>query len=278
MIIEGYKGFNGNKTNRQGDLFEEGKTYKINGNVSFGNNGNGFHMCTSLSDVFRYFDEDIVVAKVIGYGNTVCYNDEYYGYYNMYAVSNLYVTKFLTRDEIITKMLKASENDTLKFLSTFALRNAEKKLFLKKYENDEKMQRYILYYQYGYQNIFKNKEENYQEGIYVYLDKLVKINRNYAIKINGDDLIRVDFIIREFYEEIDKENDLKDIIRKLLNLKDRLWLIQPFDDGNKEILREFILRIINELGYIIDMSNYPLTFDDEARDIQYILNKIKKKN
>ena len=159
MIVEGYKGFNSNKTNRYGVFFEEGKAYKIDGDISFGNTGNGFHMCTSLSDVFRYFDNDIVVAKVIGYGNTVCYNDEYNGYYNMYAVSNLLIRYFLTREQIIENMLNASYFECENFLKTFKLNDLEKQLFLSKYLNDNYMLKIILYYQYNYIDIYNQNTD-----------------------------------------------------------------------------------------------------------------------
>ena len=291
MIVDGYKGFNGNKTNRYGYTFEEGKTYKIDGDISFGNEGNGFHMCTSLSDVFRYFDDDIVVARVIGYGNTVCYNDEYNGYYEMYAVSNLYITKFLTREEIVDKMLKCSDIDTLKFISTYVLNEEEKKLFLQKYNQDIKMKKYILYYQYGYKNIFSNKNEDYQEGVYPYLDILVRINQKYFknsnIRLNTtEDLITIDFMIREFYQYLVTENNLRNIIASLLNLCGRSWLLQPFYDGNTKTLKDFMTIIFHELGYIIDMNNpdipiIPIFYYEneicEEKDIQNILNRLKKR-
>ena len=65
--VKGYKAFNKDKTNRYGLPFTEGVTYKVGGDISFGNAGNGFHMCTHLSDVFRYFDaiDDVVPPQTI---------------------------------------------------------------------------------------------------------------------------------------------------------------------------------------------------------------------
>ena len=60
--VKGYKAFNKDATNRYGRPFTEGETYRITGELQFGNDGNGFHMCTSLCDVFRYvnaIDDDI---------------------------------------------------------------------------------------------------------------------------------------------------------------------------------------------------------------------------
>ena len=79
MEVKGYKAFNNDKTNRYGIPFEEGKTYTVNEQVSFGNNGHGFHMCANLADVFRYFhyeDDEVCVAEVTGKGTIVKYDDE----------------------------------------------------------------------------------------------------------------------------------------------------------------------------------------------------------
>ena len=149
MVVKGYKAFNNDKTNRYGKKFIVGQVYHNNNDLKFGNNGHGFHMCTSLCDVFRYFGSDANVAKVIGFGNCICYDDEYYGYYDMYAVANLYIEKFLTRDEIISEMLNSSNFEIKKFLSTFTLNDIEKNLFLEKFKNNEEMTNLILYYQFG---------------------------------------------------------------------------------------------------------------------------------
>ncbi len=156
MIVKGYKAFNNDQTNRYGKKFLAGQVYHYNNNLKFGNNGHGFHMCTFLCDVFRYFDNNPIVAKVIGFGNCVNYNDEYYGYYDMYVVANLYIEKFLTREEIITQMLNSPNWEIKKFLSTFNLSKQEKKLFLEKFKQDEEITNSILYYQFGINNYNKN--------------------------------------------------------------------------------------------------------------------------
>lgn len=155
MEIEGYKALNKDHTNRYGMLFEEGKSYSVNGDVSFGTSSkNGFHMCSHLADVFRYFDSDeSVVAKVIGKGKMVSYNDEYYSYFDMYAVSEIKIVKFLTREEIITEMLNTNSFYLEKFLMTFKLTDTEKILFLKKWQNDLHLQKLILYYQYHQKDV-----------------------------------------------------------------------------------------------------------------------------
>ena len=158
MIIKGYKAFNNDKTNRYGKKFIEGQVYHNYHDLKFGNNGHGFHMCTSLCDVFRYFGSDASVAKVIGFGNCICYDDKYYGYYDMYVTANLYIEKFLSREEIIKEMLNKSSFEIKKFLSTFTLNAIEKNLFLEKFKTDEEITNLILYYQFGIDAYNKDKE------------------------------------------------------------------------------------------------------------------------
>lgn len=164
MEIKGYKAFNKDRTNRYGIPFEEGESYHIDGYLKFGNFGNGFHMCTELSDVFRYFpndDEDIAVAEVTGYGDCFKYDDEYYGYYDMYVVSDIKIDKFMTRDDIIDRIFNDSEFNVRKFLATFRLNEKEKLLFLRRFLNSYDMCSFILYFQFGYKNVFeKNIDSN----------------------------------------------------------------------------------------------------------------------
>ena len=52
--VKDYNAFNYNSTNRYNMPFAEGQSYRVEGDISFGNHGDGFHMCIALSDVFRY--------------------------------------------------------------------------------------------------------------------------------------------------------------------------------------------------------------------------------
>ena len=47
-MIKGYKCFNKGLINRYGKKFEVGKIYHQDGDIKFGINGNGFHMCSNL--------------------------------------------------------------------------------------------------------------------------------------------------------------------------------------------------------------------------------------
>lgn len=153
MEIMGYKAFNKNRTNRYGKTFEEGKAYHIDGPISFGNNGNGFHMCTHLSDVFRYFDpRDIDVAFVIGSGRYVLSEDETWAepYYGMYSVSDIQIKKFLTREEIIDIISKSSSSDVVKFFATFNPTDEEAIQILKgnkiQFDHEKALAAYLYYF------------------------------------------------------------------------------------------------------------------------------------
>lgn len=162
MVIKGYKAFNKDKTNRYGVPFEEGKTYKVEGKIKFGNNGNGFHLCKELSDVFRYVNarkEEVLVAEVIGRGNYQEFFDEYEGYYEMYSVEELEVVRFLSREEIIEKMMNASDFQRYKFVRTFLLTEKEKIEFLRKYRDNYLFCKHILYYQYQLSYIYSSEYE-----------------------------------------------------------------------------------------------------------------------
>ena len=153
MILSGYKAFNKDHTNRYGLLFETGKIYKTDGDLKYGNNGNGFHMAKNLSDVFRYFDSDndnVSVAKVTGMGKYILNTDEYNGYDDLYVFQYLRVDRFLKREEIIALMLECNNIFLLQhFFQTFKLNEEEKVLFSRKCRNDEFLMNNLLYYQYG---------------------------------------------------------------------------------------------------------------------------------
>ncbi len=152
MEIKGYKAFNGNHTNRYGMPFLEGRDYHVDGPISFGNNGNGFHMCVHLSDVFRFFaPNDITVAEVVGSGEIQegSMDDWVESYFDMYSVSDIHISKFLSREEIIEKMANASSSDIIKFFATFKVSEEEALRVLRgnvdKYNHNRALMAYLYY-------------------------------------------------------------------------------------------------------------------------------------
>lgn len=159
MEVKGYKAFNLDATNRYGKPFTEGETYRIDGDVRFGNDGNGFHMCTSLSDVFRYVNatnEDVLVAEVTGRGSYERRDDTYYGYYDMFAFEEITIDKFLSREEVINKMLGSPIHEVKKFLMTCRLSDQEKILFIRTFRSDIDVIKCLLYYHFGCTEIYKS--------------------------------------------------------------------------------------------------------------------------
>lgn len=146
----GYKCFNKDMTNRYGNKFEIGHTYSVSGEIKFGNSGNGFHFCTNFEDCFRYFstfDEEISLCLVKGYGNISCYNDEYYGFYDMFCSSNIEIIKEISREEIIQMALHLNEIRICRFIQLFKLNNNEKNMILEKFKKNKNVLFYMNYYQ-----------------------------------------------------------------------------------------------------------------------------------
>ena len=160
--VKGYKAFNIDATNRYGKPFTEGETYRVTGEIKFGNDGNGFHMCTALSDVFRYFNstiEGVMVAEVTGRGKKVCFDDNYYGYYDMYACEEITIDKFLSRKEVIDNMLESPSHEVKKFFATCKISEEEAIKFVKKFRKDTEVIKALLYYHFGIEEIYKQSSD-----------------------------------------------------------------------------------------------------------------------
>jgi len=103
------------------------------GAIKFGLNGNGFHLCQRMEDTLRYFDalhKDVDICEVIDSGEVVESCDEYYGYYDMYAASNLEILKKLSREEIINFALSLNSIRLSRFIQGFKLSEEEIKMFI----------------------------------------------------------------------------------------------------------------------------------------------------
>lgn len=130
LFIIGFKGSNEDLTNRYGDKFEIGKIYHADGEIKWGNNGNGFHLCTYVEDCYRYVDpNNSVMMEVVGFGDIKKYDDEYYGYYDMYVCEYLRIIRKISREEIIDMMLHTYKERRDRFIRDFNLTEDELKLF-----------------------------------------------------------------------------------------------------------------------------------------------------
>jgi hypothetical protein len=158
MVIKGYKAINNDCSNRYGFKFEVGKTYFKDGEIKFGNNGNGFHLCLNIEDTLRYFDffnERCLICEVEGSGEVKEFEDTYNDYYDMYVVSNIKITKIMSRKDILDEVLKSlNEIRICRFISGYKLTSNEIRKIIKKYYNNPTILKYIDYYQLGYKDAF----------------------------------------------------------------------------------------------------------------------------
>jgi len=174
---KGYKAFNGNRTNAYGIPFEEGKTYSVKGDIIPGKYSkekmNGYHMSEEICNTFRYIDipnNGIEIASVTGFGNCKYFEDNYYGYYDMYVCENLTINKFLKREEYIDIILNESEYEVIKFIRTCPLSYEEIILFCAKFHNNKNILNAICYHQLNIKDIY---EKNYKPN-----DILKKVLKN----------------------------------------------------------------------------------------------------
>ena len=93
--------------------------------------------------------------------------DDYYGYYELYAASNIKILKYLKEDEIIAYALKLNETRMLRFVSLYKLSSDEIKLFKNKYLYVDLA---LLYYQMKIYNTY----ELFHSNNYNKVKKLVK--------------------------------------------------------------------------------------------------------
>ena len=156
MEVVGYKALNSDLTNNYGFKFEENKTYHIDGEVKFGVVGNGFHLSKRIEDTFRYInDENVVIAKVTGFGEIVEGFDEYNEYFDMYATSDIRIDHIMTREEVIQTMLNRGEFAVCRFITTgFKLTEDEINMFRVKFSNSIMVNQYLDYYMCGDKEVF----------------------------------------------------------------------------------------------------------------------------
>lgn len=164
MEVKGYKAFNKGLTNRYGRKFEIGKQYSVDGNISFGNNGNGFHFCKNIEDTLRYFDGvdgEVEIAEVIGTGEIVTNEDEYNGFYDMYAAKTITISKKIERKKLVNMFLTkiTSEPRVVRFVQLFRLTEKEIEMFKLKYAGSIMIMDAIAYYQEGQTDVYEKKHK-----------------------------------------------------------------------------------------------------------------------
>lgn len=146
-MIKGFKCFNKGLINSFGDQLVLNKKYIYDGKVSF--RSSGYHICTNLEDTLRYFDGmngEIDICEVNGYPEYIKFDDDYYGYYDMYACSGILLKKLLTRDEIIKRADSMHSLAFKRFSAGYKLTVEELEYFKNKYKNDIDVINHLIYY------------------------------------------------------------------------------------------------------------------------------------
>ena len=158
MFVIGYKVLNSDMTNRYGDKYVIGKTYHAEGELKWGNLGNGFHLCTNLEDCFRYVKaKDSLITEVIGFGKLLEYNDEYYGYYDMYVAEYMRIIRIISRDEIINASKFLSDDRLVRLIQTYPMSDEEVEDVSEHAKDKIKVLKAIKYYHYNDKNAYRRK-------------------------------------------------------------------------------------------------------------------------
>ena len=153
----GYKALTNNLTNRYGFTYEIGKKYYLEGDLKW--RSNGFHFCTRVEDTLRYVDaynDEVVIVLVEGEGKFVKFEDDYYGFYDMYASSELTIIREVKREEVFNIVINSNDVERVRRLVTLMKLNKDEiDIIRKKYPelND------TIYYYQNDEYILKRKLE-----------------------------------------------------------------------------------------------------------------------
>ena len=156
-MITGFKCFNRGLVNRYGEKFEPGIKYHAPGEIKY--HQNGFHMCANLEDTLRYFDamnDEVEIARVLGFGSIDTYDDEYNGFYDMYATEYMEILQVLSHDEIINYALKLTPERVKRFISLFKLTKEEQETFKGKFNNPSVLMT-LEYYQNNNDKVYQKR-------------------------------------------------------------------------------------------------------------------------
>lgn len=99
-------------------------------------------------------NEEIVIAKVIGSGEIKEYYDDYNGYYDLYAASDLYIESIVPRNTIVNLFLNTDTLRTKRFLEGYKLTKEEIAFYKARFYKDDMVIRTIEYYQEGDKDAF----------------------------------------------------------------------------------------------------------------------------
>ena len=152
----GYKVFYKGLKDSFGNKHTIGTKYKLYGEVKWSQNG--FHFCKRPEDTLRNFDDfnnKLEIALIQASGNIVEYDDEYYGYYDMFASSEYKIIRVMSREEIVREVLTSKNIFRQKrLLERMRLTEEQLKLFK---GLSEELDDVISYYQYHDTEVYQRK-------------------------------------------------------------------------------------------------------------------------
>jgi hypothetical protein len=152
-MIKGYKSFRKELINQIDEQLEEGKTYRLERDITW--NKCGYHFCSSPEDTLRYmreYDEETIVAEVHSNGKVHTYDDEYNGYYNMFVSDEITIDRVLSREELFNLIINHGENSILKMIQNYILTQAE----INSLSNRSiRINQALLYYQLGDNTVYR---------------------------------------------------------------------------------------------------------------------------
>ena len=153
--IVGYKALDSELKTFNEMQYRVGEHFHISGEIKAGPcGGHGLHLCKNFEDTFRFGPKkNPVLCEVIGYGEIREYNDEYNGYYDIYACSSLYVKRIISREEIIEMAKELSSPRLQRLIWTYKMTDEE--IDEIKRPSDIKVMQFIDYHHNGNKEAFR---------------------------------------------------------------------------------------------------------------------------
>lgn len=129
--IKGFKVFYKDLTTRSGMSLKVGQSYRIPNHISL--KDSAYHFCHNMEDGLCFFDkkEELEICEVLSDDEVIPFENDYYGYYELYAARHIELLKKLTRQEIIdnykelAKNLYINEMRIARFLNGYQLTEEE---------------------------------------------------------------------------------------------------------------------------------------------------------
>lgn len=119
MFDSEFKTFNGMP-------FKEGMKAHVDGEIKAGPDGNGFHLCLNFEDTFRFGSDNPILCEVIGFGTiSPEYMDGDNDYYDIYACSDIYIKRVISRAEIVEMASKLPYYRLERLIQTYTMSDLE---------------------------------------------------------------------------------------------------------------------------------------------------------